>query len=130
MLNEPLDSFTRALGKDPDKMRRQARKKIYDWLERKELEDDDLEDSIIPQSTTFIIRVPRISRKAARDPDKRKAILPEAKKAVRFLEKMLKLAERTEYLATEPDAPIDILENGAEDEVVDLSGTEPVRRVI
>lgn len=137
MTNESLDKFIRATGRDPDEMRKRIARKIEEQEEQREREFQerekerlDFEDSNTPQYTTFLIRVPRISEKASHDPAKRKAVLPEARKAVKLLNQILELAEEAEELATEPDEPTDILANGREDEVVDLRGDIPIRRTI
>jgi hypothetical protein len=119
-----LDELAGSMGINPERARRKAREKVANDLRKAELERDEFEDSMLPSSTTFLVRIPRISSKSARDPRRRAAVLPEAARTVRMLKAMLALAQETLSMASEP---VDILEDGPEDEVVDLTGKEPRR---
>jgi len=127
MKNKNLDDLARSLGKDPEKTRRDVRVEIEAEYKRRDEEELDFEDSITPKATTFLIRVPRLSRKGSLDPVRRRAVLRDAIRSVKTLKMLLALAEQTFRNATEQDGPSDLLENGPEEEVVDLTGDKPVR---
>ena len=110
MANKKLDDLARALGKDPDRIRREALRELKEREDEWEKEHIDFEDSITPKATTFLIRIPRLSEKASTDPVKRQAVLLDAMKTVRKLKRLLDIAERTVYLASEGNVPLDLLE--------------------
>lgn len=124
MSNENLDLFAKSVGADPERMRRGLREMVRNDLRRREMEHEDFEDSAMPKSTTFLIRIPRISEKSARNSERRRAMLPEATRTVRRLKAMLTMAQETLSMVSEP---INILEDGPENEVVDLTGEEARR---
>ena len=95
-----LDDLARFLGKDSDRIRRDALRELKDRYAEEEDQRLNFEDSITPKSTTFLVRIPRLSEKAARDPSRRQAVLNDAIRTVRLVKGILGLAEETLYYAS------------------------------